>query len=68
MTDENTVPTPGESELTGTLETVAETETDHCQLCDEPVIAGADDWGEVLEALYEHGVDDVRRLGFRLDP
>ncbi|ADB63949.1 hypothetical protein Htur_5062 (plasmid) [Haloterrigena turkmenica DSM 5511] len=57
MTDENTVPTPAESELTGTLETVAETETAYCRLCDEPVISGADNWGDVLEALADHGIE-----------
>lgn len=56
VSDENTVPTPAESELTGTLETVAETETAYCRLCDEPVISGADNWGDVLEALADHGM------------
>lgn len=58
MSDENTVPTPAESELTGTLETVAETETAYCRLCDEPVISGADGWGDVLEALADHGIEE----------
>lgn len=58
MTDENTVPTPGESELTAGLETVADTGTAYCRLCDEPVIADGDGWNAVLEALYEHGVDE----------
>lgn len=52
------VPTPGEAEVGATLETVRETETAHCRLCDEPVITGADGWGEVFEALYEHGVEE----------
>jgi len=56
MGDDESVPTPAESELTGTLKTVAETETAYCRLCDEPVISDADDFGEVLEALAEHGI------------
>jgi len=56
MSDDG-APTPAESELTGTLETVAETETAYCRLCDEPVISGADGFGEVLEALAEHGIE-----------
>jgi hypothetical protein len=58
MGDDESVPTPAESELTGTLKTVAETETAYCRLCDEPVISDADDFGEVLEALAEHGIED----------
>jgi len=32
MGDDESVPTPAESELTGTLKTVAETETAYCRL------------------------------------
>lgn len=56
MTD--SVPTPEESELIDTLETVEETETAHCRLCGDPVISGASGWGEVLEALAEHGIEE----------
>lgn len=49
------VPTETEGELLDTLDTVSGTETAHCRICDEPVISGADSWGEVLEALVEHG-------------
>lgn len=58
MTDESTVPTPAESKRTGTLESVSETETAYCHLCDEPVISRADDWGEVLEAQADHGIEE----------
>lgn len=50
------VPTPEEAGLMATLETVRETGVAHCRLCDEPVdVRDADGWGDVFEALAEHG-------------
>lgn len=47
------VPTPEESEITGTLERVAETGVAQCRLCDHTV--EGDDFGEIFEKLAEHG-------------
>ena len=48
-----TVPTPEEDELIGSLERVAEEGRAQCRLCDEWV--EGDDFGEIFEALAEHG-------------
>lgn len=56
MTDseeENTVPTEGEAELMGTLERVAREGRAQCRLCDHWV--EGDDFGEIFDALAEHG-------------
>lgn len=58
MTENNTgtVPTEGEDELLGTLEQVKRTGKAPCRLCDELVdVSDAECWGDVFEALAEHG-------------
>lgn len=50
------VPTPGEDELIGTLEGVAETGTAQCRLC--PHVVEGDSFGEIFEKLAEHGEEE----------
>lgn len=51
MTDD--VPTPTESELTATLDDVSRTGEAQCRLCEHTVTG--DSFGEIFEALAEHG-------------
>lgn len=50
---DRSVPTEGESEIAGTLETVAEEGEAQCRLCDHTV--EGESFGEILEKLAEHG-------------
>lgn len=52
----NGVPTPAEDEIIGGVEEVARTGKAQCRLCDHWV--EGDDFGEIFEALTEHGEDE----------
>lgn len=53
---EDTVPTPAEDELSGTLEQVQGSGIAPCRLCDAEIdVSDAESWGDVLEALRDHG-------------
>ncbi|WP_157884869.1 hypothetical protein [Halorubrum aethiopicum] len=47
------VPTAGEAEISGTLETVANSGEGQCRFCD--YVAEGDSFGEIFEDLAEHG-------------
>jgi hypothetical protein len=53
---DRSVPTEGESKLLGSLEDIKQTEEAPCRLCDDSIdVSDAENWGDVFEALAEHG-------------